>query len=141
MLARLRQTAAQLDLPFGDRKHTYNSRRAQELGKWAETLGRGDQFHMAAFQAYFAQGENIARIPVLEEIVHKVGLPRNTVQGVLADGEFRDAVDRDWQRSCQLGVRAVPTFRLNGSTLVGAQDDAALARMLAAGGVLRRGSK
>ena len=29
-------------VPFGDMRHVYNSRLAQELGKWAETRGRGD---------------------------------------------------------------------------------------------------
>ena len=61
MLARLRQVARELDLPFGERKMTFNSRLAQELGKWAEDQGRGDAFHHAVFLAYFQRGENIAR--------------------------------------------------------------------------------
>jgi predicted DsbA family dithiol-disulfide isomerase len=31
------------------RKKTYNSRLAQELGKWAETKGKGDEYHDAVF--------------------------------------------------------------------------------------------
>ena len=36
MMSRLRRVAEELDLPLGERTHTYNSRRAQELSKWAE---------------------------------------------------------------------------------------------------------
>jgi predicted DsbA family dithiol-disulfide isomerase len=39
---------------------TYNSRLAQELGKWVETRGKGDQYHDAVFQAYFVDGKNLA---------------------------------------------------------------------------------
>ena len=34
---------------------------------------------------------------------------------------FKQAVDADWQRSLQIGVKAVPTLAINGRFLVGAQ--------------------
>jgi len=34
-------------LPYGRRTHTYNSRLAQELGKWADTLPDGEPLHDA----------------------------------------------------------------------------------------------
>ena len=49
---------------------------------------------------------------------------------MLTAGEFSQAVDRDWQRSREMGVTAVPTFHLNGQQLVGAQPYAALAAMI-----------
>ena len=133
MLSHLRQTARQLNLPFGDRRMTFNSRRAQELGKWAESAGRGEAFHRAVFRAYFADGHNIARLPVLENIVDAVGLPVQKVQTILNRGDFRAAVDRDWQRSRSMGVNAVPTFDMNGRQLVGAQPYAALADLVRPG--------
>jgi len=59
MLNRLKTKARELGLPFGDRTTTYNSRSAQELGLWVEAKGRGEQFHKAAFAAYFVEGKNI----------------------------------------------------------------------------------
>ena len=41
MQARLLQVAAAEGLPLVKRSRTYNSRLAQELGKWAEEQGRG----------------------------------------------------------------------------------------------------
>lgn len=42
------------------------------------------------------------------------------------------AVDRDWLRSHHLGITAVPTFRMNGENLVGAQPYEQLAAFMAA---------
>ena len=37
-------------LPYGERTMTYNSRLAQELGKWADTQPGGEALHDALFQ-------------------------------------------------------------------------------------------
>ncbi len=132
MRAHLNQTARQLELPFGDRRMTFNSRRAQEMGKWAESEGGGEAFHQAVFRAYFADGLNIARLSVLTEIAESIGLSGQEAQTRLAAGDFRNAVDRDWQRSRSLGITAVPTFHLEGRLLVGAQPYALLADMVRA---------
>ena len=121
MLAHLKKTAAGLGLPFGDRPSTYNSRRAQELGKWAESLGRGDPFHHAAFAAYFAQGRNLADFEVLAGIAKAAGLPGKDVKQVIDTERFSPAVDADWQRSGQLGIQVVPTFHANGRKMEGAK--------------------
>jgi predicted DsbA family dithiol-disulfide isomerase len=138
MLARLRQVARELNLPFGDRKMTFNSRLAQELGKWAEDQGRGDAFHHAVFLAYFQRGENIARQPVLLQICSAVGLDPQAAQAVLVQRSYRQAVDRDWQRSRQMAITAVPTFVLGSQRLVGAQSYAALEGMALSAHVEKR---
>ena len=119
--ARLKRVAGELELPFGERKKTYNSRLAQELGKWAESKGKGNEFHQAAFRAYFVDGRNIAKIHELVELAKEVYLPEKEAQDVLKARVFSAAVDRDWARSRALGVTAVPTFLLDGQVVVGAQ--------------------
>ena len=140
MLARLRQVAKELNLPFGDRTKTFNSRLAQELGKWAEGQGKdsGDAFHHAAFLAYFERGENIAQKSVLLEICESVGLDPHAAKQVLEQRSYRQAVDEDWDRSRKMNIRAVPTFVLNGQRLVGAQSYETLEKMVLAAGVGRR---
>ena len=66
MQERLRQVAAAEGVPLAERSRTCNSRRAQELGKWAEEQGRGEAYHRAVYHAYFVEGRNIA--PVDEPI-------------------------------------------------------------------------
>jgi predicted DsbA family dithiol-disulfide isomerase len=138
MLSRLRQVARDLGMPFGDRKMTFNSRLAQELGKWAEAQDRGDAFHHNVFLAYFQHGENIARKPVLLQVCSTVGLDPAAAQVVLDQRSYREAVDQDWYRSRQMGITAVPTFVLKGQRLVGAQSYAALEAMVISAGVKRR---
>src|SRR6185369_1684232 len=119
MQARLRQVAQAEGLPLAERTRTYNSRRAQELGKWAEAQGRGEAFRKAVFEAFFAQGCNIALVDELVRIVEAVGLPGDEARTALADGSFAAAVDADWQRARELGVTAVPTHLCSGKRVVG----------------------
>jgi predicted DsbA family dithiol-disulfide isomerase len=140
MLARLKRVARELDLPFGDRQMTYNSRLAQELGKWAEDQGRGDAFHLAVFLAYFQRGENIALPENLLRICEGAGLDPTAARKVLDHRTYREAVDRDWQRCHDAGISAVPTFMVDGRRLVGARSYKALASMLTSAGVARKSS-
>ncbi len=139
VLAHLSRTAKDLSLPFGKREKTYNSRLAQELGKLAEEQGCGQQYHMAAFRAYFADGLNIGLQSTLVELGTSVGLSAEKVLEVLEKRTFEGAVDKDWMRSYQLGVKAVPTFMVNEMSLVGAQPFEKLVQLMEASGVVRRG--
>jgi len=134
----LSKVAADLGLPFGRREKTYNSRLAQELGKLAETRDCGEAFHRAAFKAYFVDGLNIGLESTLTELGISVGLPLASVQDTLQNRIFKEAVDQDWSHSHQIGVTAVPTFRMNGISLVGAQPYEKLVQLMEAGGVKRR---
>ena len=122
----MKNIAQELGLPFGDREMTYNSRLAQELDKWAEQMEKGDAFHDAVFKAYFADGANIADVNILSDIAKSVGLDAGEAHDMMAGRIFKEAVDKDWARAYESGVTAVPTFLMNGQTLVGAQQYGAL---------------
>lgn len=111
---------------------------AQELGKLAEKQDVGEQFHMAAFKAYFADGWNIALDSTLVDLGVSVGLSEIDIRDALEKRTFKNAVDADWNRAYQKGVTAVPTFMLNGMSLVGAQPYEKLVEMMEAGGVNKR---
>jgi predicted DsbA family dithiol-disulfide isomerase len=132
MLQRLEQTARRLELPFGERRMSFNSRRAQEAAKWAETHGKADAFHNAVFRAYFVDGKNLHETETLTAAAESVGLKGGDVDEVLRNKTFKSAVDQDWLRSHQLGITAVPTFRMNGENHVGAQPYEQLAAFLTA---------
>src|SRR6202008_2048484 len=71
------QMKARMDaegLPYGERTMTYNSRLAQELGKWADTQPGGEALHEPLFRASFVAARDISRPAVLLEIAAKVGL-------------------------------------------------------------------
>ena len=140
ILARLNRVARELNLPFGDRQMTYNSRLAQELGKWAEDQGRGDAFHMAVFLAYFHRGENIALPDILLRMCEGVDLDPARAREVIDRRTYREAVDRDWQRCQEMEINVVPTFMVGERRLVGALSYKALESMLTSAGVARRSS-
>lgn len=121
MLQRCRQVAAELGLPFGERTRTYNSRRAQELGKWAEGQDAGEAYQMAVYHAYFVDGLNIAVPEVLAGIAESVGLDPDQALKVIDKRSYAAHVDDDWQRARELNVTAVPTSIYRDQALVGFQ--------------------
>jgi predicted DsbA family dithiol-disulfide isomerase len=135
---RLKRLAASLSLPLADRTKTYNSRLAQELAKWAESQGKGDEFHHAAFGAYFADGKNIADADELAGLAAAVGLPADEARHVIRTRRFREAVNEDWARSRALGITAVPTFIIDEQRVVGFQPYEVLAQFVTASGARAR---
>ena len=138
--ARLKRVADAEGLPLGERERTFNSRLAQELGKWAESRGKGDPYHLAVFRAYFADGRNIGKRDELVRLAESLGLPGEEARKILETRAFKAAVDQDWARSKALGITAVPTLVLGQGVLVGAQPYEKLESFVRAGGVGRRAS-
>ena len=119
--ARLERAASQEGLPFGKRTKTFNSRLAQELGKWAESIGMGEHFHDAAYRACLVEGKNIASVSVLVDLADSIGLSRQEATRVLETRAFSGQVDQDWSHSRRMNVQVIPTLAIGESTLVGAQ--------------------
>jgi predicted DsbA family dithiol-disulfide isomerase len=130
MLDRMESSARAAGLPFTRREKTYNSRRAQELGKWAESHSKGEAFHFAVFHAYFALGLNIHRLENLATIAESVGLDSRRAREIIRDRRFGDEVDADWRRSVESGIRAVPTLVVGGNRLIGARSLQSMADFL-----------
>ena len=126
-------------LPYGRRTHTYNSRLAQELGKWADTQPGGAALHDALYKAYFVEARNIGDLDILVEIAASVGLTAEGARAVLAERRFKDAVDADWEKSHRYGVTGVPTFVAGRHGVVGAQPYEVLEQLAEQAGAPRRG--
>ena len=127
------QMKARMDaegLPYGERTMTYNSRLAQELGKWADTQPGGEAIHDALFRAYFVEARDISQPAVLLEIAEQVGLSVDGARDVLEKRTFKEAVDRDWELSRRYGVTGVPTFVAGRYGVVGAQPYEALEQLV-----------
>jgi predicted DsbA family dithiol-disulfide isomerase len=124
-------------LPYGRRERTYNSRLAQELGKWGELAGR-PAIHDALYRAYFVDGTDIGSVDALVGIAERVGLPAAEARRILHDRSFRAAVDRDWGHARALGVTGVPAFVAGGRAVVGAQPYETLEQLVLLAGAKRR---
>jgi predicted DsbA family dithiol-disulfide isomerase len=138
MYQRMKGLMDEEGLPYGRRTHTYNSRLAQELGKWADTQPGGEALHDALYRAYFVDARNIGDPEILVELAQSVGLSADEARGVLADRRFKEAVDADWAKSHRYGVTGVPTFVAGRYGVVGAQPYEVLEQLLDKAGVPRR---
>ena len=143
MNAQMAARMADEGLPYGERTKTFNSRLAQELGKWAETQrgvvgNRGESIHDAMFRAYFVDGVNLAQPDELLRIAGEFGLSTDQAKAILRERSFRGAVDADWLRSRQEGVTGVPTFLAAGQAVVGAQSYEVLEQLVISAGAKPR---
>ena len=138
MYARMKGLMDSEGLPYGRRTHSYNSRLAQELGKWADTQPGGEAIHDALYRAYFVDSRNIGDPDILVEIAQSVGLPGEEARAVLSERRFKDAVDADWAKSHAYGVTGVPTFVAARYGVVGAQPYEVLEQLLDKTGAARR---
>ena len=118
---RMKGLMDQEELPYIDRTHTYNSRLAQEIGAWAETIQKNTSIHDNFFEAYFVKGLNIGLEEVILDVVSNSGLDINEARSVIKDRTFKKNIDEDWKKSSEYGVTGVPTFVYSGQSLVGAQ--------------------
>ena len=125
-------------LPYGRRTHTYNSRLAQELGKWADTQPGGGAIHDKLYRAYFVDARNIGDPDVLVEIAESVGLDGKEARRIIDERVFKDEVDADWQKSAAYGVTGVPTFVADRYGVVGAQPYEALVQLVEKAGAAKR---
>ena len=130
MRQRMKGLMAEAGLPYGDRTHTYNSRLAQELGKWADTQEGGEEIHDVLYRAYFVDNINLYDIDALVRVAESVGLDGNSAREVLKTRSFEAAVDEDWQRAYQLGITGVPTFYQDDLVVVGCQPYETLERFV-----------
>jgi predicted DsbA family dithiol-disulfide isomerase len=124
-------------LPYARRERTYNSRLAQELGKWGELAGH-PAIHDALYRAYFVDGTDIGSVDALVGVAVRVGLPAEEARRILKERAFRAAVDRDWAHARTLGITGVPTFVAGGRAVVGAQSYETLEQLVQLAGAKRR---
>ncbi len=138
MYRRMKALMDKEGLPYGRRTHTYNSRLAQELAKWAEGEPLGEKIHDALFRAYFVDARDIGEPQTLIEIAGAAGLSREGAREALLSRRFKDAVDADWDKSRAFGVTGVPTFVAAGYGVVGAQPYELLVELALKAGAQRR---
>ena len=130
MHARMKGLMDTEGLPYNQRTHTYNSRLAQELAKWADSKPGFEKIHEALYKAYFVEGRNIGDLEVLIDIAQSVGLPPDEARQVLTGRTFKEAVDADWKMARQAGITGVPSFIAGNYKVVGAQPYDVLAELV-----------
>ena len=125
-------------LSYNDRTHTYNSRLAQEIGAWAQSIDNKTSIHDNFFEAYFVQGLNVGLESVILDVVSKSGLDPKEAKKVIKNRLFMKKIDEDWKKSRNYGVTGVPTYVYQKQSMVGAQPFENLVEFLNHFGVPKR---
>ena len=126
------------NLPYKNRTHTYNSRLAQEIGAWAQSIDNETSIHDNFFEAYFVQGLNVGLESVILDVVSKSGLNPEEARKVIKNRLFMKNIDDDWNKSRNYGVTGVPTYVYQKQSMVGAQPQENLVEFLNHFGIPKR---
>jgi predicted DsbA family dithiol-disulfide isomerase len=118
---RLRQMADSGGLKMVFTGRIRNSRLALEATEYAYTHGRGDEFHRAVFEKLYGQGQDIGSWEVLRAAAEVAGLEAAVLEKAVTSGEYSEVLEGKLVQAAQLGIKAVPTYVINGSyRIVGA---------------------
>jgi predicted DsbA family dithiol-disulfide isomerase len=87
------------------------SSRAALIGeKYAETQGKGPQYHDAVFRAYWQRANDISDVDVLAEIAQSIGLEHEAFLAALQDELLSARVDADIDEAYSYGLTGVPAL-------------------------------
>jgi predicted DsbA family dithiol-disulfide isomerase len=115
MQARVTGVAAQEGLRYKlELTRSENTFDAHRLLHLAKEHGVQDALKERLFAAYFTEGASLGDTDTLTGLAVQAGLDRDLVAGVLARGDFADAVREDAQRATALGIQGVPFFVIDG---------------------------
>jgi len=116
MMANLQVQAAGEGLDFSGhiRSETarVNSHRALVASAYAqaEEPGRFEVFHRALFQAYFADGKNLADPAVVSEAAAAAGLSETKMEAAMDQAAYEDLLKENAAEAGRLGISGVPYF-------------------------------
>lgn len=105
--------------------------KAFEVFAMAEEHGLGHAYSMATLKAFFQQERDIGDPAVLADIAASVGLERQAVLDALAEGRYREQHQAALRHAMEEArIQSVPTLIIDGETIQGVPDPAALKRYL-----------
>lgn len=112
------RTGLDLDLP----DFVANSHEALQAAEFAKDLGAETfrRTHRALFRAYFVEGRNLGRRPVLLDVCEEAGLDRQGLATALEDDRYVDELQRAEDEASRYDIEGTPTFLFGRHKVVGA---------------------
>lgn len=120
MLNDLAAWARDYDAPFHfPQVFPVNAIKALRLVIAAGERDAGWQLAQRVFRAYWADGKDIAELPVLAALVTESGLDAGALFSRIEQQEVKDALRRNTDDAIERGAFGAPTFFVNGQMFVG----------------------
>jgi predicted DsbA family dithiol-disulfide isomerase len=99
-----------------------DSRKALIGAKYAESQGKGPEYHDAVYRAYWQEGQSIDDVEILAGIAQKLGMDGAAFREALNSRELNVLVNVDIDQAQRYGISSVPALIFNNKYLVsGAQ--------------------
>jgi 2-hydroxychromene-2-carboxylate isomerase len=92
---------------------------AMRCATWAQQQGQGHAFARAVFRREFAQGADIAEIDVLVDAGIEAGLDADALREASASSAVKQALREATDDAWALGVRGIPTVRVDDTLFYG----------------------
>ena len=106
----LKTLASDAGLTMLRAEKTPYSRLAQAATEYAKSHGLAEQFHRAAYRAFWANGADLGDMAVLEALSHEIGLDWDDLAPRLAAREFDRLLEDQHDAGLQTGIWGVPGF-------------------------------
>lgn len=107
-------------------KRTPNTFLAHRVSWLAQREGKQRAWAEAAFEAYFARGQDLGSPDALAEIASGISLDGNAVAAFLSSADGVDSVRALERQALERGIQGVPYFDIAGTAIVGAQPAATI---------------
>ncbi len=119
--ANVNRLAAEDGLTLKFSKKLPNTRLALFIAEFAKKEGKFDQYHKLIMEKYWEEGVDVGNLSILLDLCESIGLDREKVQEYIKSDEplkiLRDTTDE----LGAIGINGVPSFKLGGKFIVGAQ--------------------
>ncbi len=106
--------AAKMNMPLKQPLIQPRSRLAHEAAKLADTHHCFEKYSLLLFRAFFEQGKDISDLKILEKLAANLKLDANSLHVSLINNDYTPMVLADEDEAKRIGVRAVPSFVING---------------------------
>ena len=94
---------------------------ALQATEYAQEQDRFDQFHRAAFRAYWVDRQNLGDLGVVRQISEAVDLDWDVLGPLLVDEHYMEAVLSQYQQAYSIGVNGIPAFAIGKYVFSGAR--------------------
>lgn len=131
-VSHVRRMIEEAGLAYGPPPVVPNSMLSLQLGEFARDAGKLGRLHPLLFEAYWAEGRDIGRMDVLEDVAHRAGLDVEAALAVLRQRSYEARVRSLTDTALRVGVDGVPAWLIEERALVpGAQPYTIFDRILA----------
>jgi 2-hydroxychromene-2-carboxylate isomerase len=96
-----------------------NTLKAMRAAVWADRIGEGRRFALAAFRHAFAEGADLSRLEEVVAVSASLGLPAEQIRREIENQETKDALRQTTAQAWDRGVVGVPCTEVNGEVFYG----------------------